>query len=64
LAIEILESREVLRGFSVADWPNMDAKGRARSHKDFSNLAYPKHLRPRKIYSNEELGKLIRGASK
>ncbi len=62
LAVELVESREMLRGFSVADWPNMKKNDRAKLLKSVNDKAYPSHLRPKRKFDNAELAKLLKGS--
>lgn len=53
LAIDVLDSREVLRLCTAADWPNLKPKDRKDLHKRLSKAASPVKPARKPIESNE-----------
>jgi hypothetical protein len=60
LAIDVLESRQVLRACTASDWPNLKPKDRAKMLKGLQKSANPTQ-KPKKL-TTKDLAQMV-GAS-
>jgi predicted DNA-binding transcriptional regulator YafY len=53
LAIDVLESRQVLRACTAADWPNLKSQDRARTLRYLQKSANPVATRAKKLSTKD-----------
>lgn len=59
MAVDLIECREILKGFKVADWPNMKVADRKNAFKEIEKIAYPRHLKPKKSFKDSDLAEML-----
>lgn len=62
-AINVLEAREMLLAFTVADFPNASKSQRTKIHREMHKEAYPQ-IHEKKEVSTEAFAKFLSGMKK
>lgn len=60
-AIDIIEAQAALNFFKVSTLPNRSKEIQTADLRNLENVAYPRHLYPRKSTSLQELDRMING---